>query len=617
MRGVTRAGWPAAVVVVLAAALVAGCTHASSDGSRAADANRPGAVHSAQVTAGKPTTVTADGITVTIPAGAAPAGATLRLSTRTPDPASLPPQLIPAGRAAVAEVDGGTLTAAATVTFPTPAGANGTDVVPVVVWQDGAGGWRWLPSAWTPGSTTITATTDHFSFGFPATVDVKKWIADRGAALTDYLTGRSGVAQPTCGDEKAARADGIRVTSDGGDSIKWCFGTQNGRRILKIANNRRTYTEIDYPKTWQVANPPSLSFTPETLSRALGTAAALVPAGDAARVIDGGDTLTLVVPAGRGGHVLAAISSESFLIDALYFGVNTYALVWKLGASQFDATTSWERIADYLAGLSDKGDGYHKAFKECSLASVDLAGPVSHAGPDLLKYAWHCVPALMQADIVATGIKMFAIGVVLSVVAGIVSAILDGVHLLVVGIRELWDDLASIGGKSDPSYDISLGYPPATLSLSGFGPIHWGESQADAEAMLGTHFQLLEMGNGCQQATLAGVPGLVFGIQDGRVVVGAVLGGAGAKTPVTDTGLHVGDAVSQALKAYPKLTIGADSSDAYSTRLEYISGGREVQLISMDPGDVLAPPNAATLARQTIDAMQFGLSTAVGEAPCV
>lgn len=50
-----------------------------------------------------------------------------------------------------------------------------------------------------------------------------------------------------------------------------------------------------------------------------------------------------------------------------------------------------------------QGEGYRKAFKDCSLASADLAGPVSHTGPDLLKYAWDCVPSLMQADIVATG----------------------------------------------------------------------------------------------------------------------------------------------------------------------------------------------------------------------
>lgn len=48
--------------------------------------------------------------------------------------------------------------------------------------------------------------------------------------------------------------------------------------------------------------------------------------------------------------------------------------------------------------------------------------------------------------------KIFAVGVVLSVVAGVVSAILDGVHLLVVGVRELWDDLpASAAGAIPPT----------------------------------------------------------------------------------------------------------------------------------------------------------------------
>lgn len=555
--------------------------------------------------AGKPTTVSVNGVSVIVPAGGAPAGATLHLTTRAPEAANLPPQLRPAGQAAVAEVDGGTLTQPATVTFPAPAGADGTNVIPVVVWQDGAGGWRWLPTDYTAGAATISATTDHFSFGFPATIDVRKWASDRRTDLVDYLTGRSGVAQPTCGDEHAVRADGLEVTSDGGDTVKWCFGKKNGQRVLKIANNRRTYSEIDYPSSWAVANSPSLSFTPETVSRALGTAAALPPRGYSARIVDGGDTLTLVVPPGRGGHVQASISSESFLIDAIFFGVSTYSAIAKATGPAAEATDgAWQRIAGQLAGIGAAGHGYEDAFKDCALATSHLAGPISHIGPDLLKYAWDCVPALMKAAIESTGVVMYAAGIVLKAIGAVVAFVLSGVHLLVSGIRELWDTVASIDGKSDALYDIRLGYPPATLSLTGLGPLTWGESQADAEAALGATFATQDLGNGCKQATLAALPGAVFGIQDGRVDVVAVGSGTGSVTKLaTDTGLHLGDPVNRIAAAYPGITSAPYVSDAYTTAYSYSHGGRTAQFLSSD--------------QKTIDTMQFGLSTSIGEYPCV
>jgi hypothetical protein len=160
---------------------------------------------------------------------------------------------------------------------------------------------------------------------------------------------------------------------------------------------------------------------------------------------------------------------------------------------------------------------------------------------------------------------------------------------------------------------------PQTLSLDGFGAaFSWGATRADAEAALGEQFVTQDAGNGCQQASLPGVPGVVFGIQDGRVVVAAVMrvpSRPDATTSVvTDTGLHIGDPVSRALQAYPTLVVRASGSDAYSTELVHVTGGREVQLISN--GTTLAPPDRTTLARQTIDDMQFGLVGSVGEAPC-
>ncbi|MFF5182154.1 hypothetical protein ACFY2Q_29470 [Micromonospora sp. NPDC000316] len=86
------------------------------------------------------------------------------------------------------------------------------------------------------------------------------------------------MAQPKCGDEAAARTEGVQVTSDGEDRVKWCFGVQDGRRVLKVANNTRAYLQISYPSGWKVVNGSATSFSTGTVARALGMTAA-VPSG--------------------------------------------------------------------------------------------------------------------------------------------------------------------------------------------------------------------------------------------------------------------------------------------------------------------------------------------------
>jgi len=593
------------VITLLCAAVVAGCTESPPD------TPEPDAGAEAAVSAGAPTTVQVDAITVTVPAGGAPEGSTLTLSTREPDAPDLPPEIQPVGQAAVATVDGGALSMPATVAFPLPAEVDGVDIVPMVLWQDTDDSWRWLPTDYQPGATTITATTDHFSWGFVATIDVRRWAEDRKTSVVNYLSSRSGVAQPTCGDEPAARVDGLQVSSDGGDSVKWCVGVQDGQRVLKVANNRRTYTEVVYPSGWQVSESNSVSFTPEGVSRALGTSFAFPPRGYAVRIVDGGDTLTLIVPDGASGQVQASASVLSWLIDALALGVETYSAVAKVAGSAGEAAAgSWDRIATSLTDLGAASSGYTEALKECGKAAGEFTDDeLTDIAGDVLQLAWTCVPALMKADIEETGITFFAMGIVLAAIGTVVSAVLTAAHLVLTGLREVYDGLASFGGNSDAVYDIALVRPRptpenTTVSLDGFGAVPWGASQADAEAALGSVFTTQDLGGGCSQASLDAFPGLTFGIQDGRLTVVAYgADPAGGPTPGTDTGLHIGDPIGAIGKAYPGISVGADPSDAYTTRYQDDEGGRTIQFLSFD--------------QSTIDSIQVGLTGSVGEYPCV
>lgn len=141
-------------------------------------------------------------------------------------------------------------------------------------------------------------------------------------------------------------------------------------------------------------------------------------------------------------------------------------------------------------------------------------------------------------------------------------------------------------------------YP--TISLAGFGPFQWGDTQAAAEQALGLNaFALSDLGGGCAQAELPGVLDTTFGISDGVVFAASVSG----NMVVTDTGVRIGDPVGKLSAAYPGITAGPGSGDALSTRYEYTSGGRTASFISYDG--------------TTVDWMTFGLQGTVNDTPCV
>ncbi len=157
----------------------------------------------------------------------------------------------------------------------------------------------------------------------------------------------------------------------------------------------------------------------------------------------------------------------AWLISAIQLGVDVYAAVAsRAGGALGDASkNSWSRIVKRLIGAEPIG-GYEDALHTCTRALGDnvtdspfLSTSTASAGKPLLKAAWGCVPALMQADIKDTGVRMFGLGVVLAAIGVIVGAILTATHLIVTGLRGIWDSFATIGGRSIPIYNIQVVSP--------------------------------------------------------------------------------------------------------------------------------------------------------------
>ena len=189
------------------------------------------------------------------------------------------------------------------------------------------------------------------------------------------------------------------------------------------------------------------------------------PRGTSTKIIDGGDTITLVLPADSGGAVSIQASFITWALSAIEFGVETYAMAAKVtpgsNAASRAAQGSWRRTLNRLIGVEPLGASA-EALRECGKSLGDyFTGPVTKTVTrnNMLKFAGKCVPKLMEADLASMGVRGIAAGTLTAAVGAAVSVILTAVNLLVTSTREVWDAVASFGGRSDPLYDMRITVP--------------------------------------------------------------------------------------------------------------------------------------------------------------
>lgn len=445
-------------------ALLGGCT-GSGTGSTTAPGTRMTAdgplTRSTSIRGASTTALEVGNIAVSIPAGAAPHGAALSLTTASIPHLDLPAPVHPVGRLAKVRL-GASLSEPATVSFPAPAALSDV-TLPVVFWQDGHRGWQVVPTSWKPGQARVTAVVSHFSWRFLGTIDAKAWAKKVSKTMAGFPTGRANVAQPHCQNETTARSGGVTVSTDGGDSIKWCFGEEHGNRILRISNNRRTFTQVTYPATWTRIDGGSLSFSTDTIARALGTFVSTSP-GREARILDGGDVLTLAVPSGASGQVQATMSTEALTISVIFTAIEAYGAVAELAGGAVAAAP--KRVPGKLKGLLAGASDVHqtKALRSCTTAFNKMTeDPIDASmAKSLLHLVFNCVPDMMTAYLKNESSRRVAL--LVSMTSAAVAAVLGFASGLINYGRYLWDEIASLGGNSDPEYTISIAQATPTAA---------------------------------------------------------------------------------------------------------------------------------------------------------
>lgn len=112
---------------------------------------------------------------------------------------------------------------------------------------------------WVPVAAKLSAdrqsasiVVDHLSW-FQALEDLVGNTADTfmseiRQSFDDLVDGSTAEAdKPKCENEKQARGDGYTIDSSSKVTLYWCFGMQDGKRILKVVNRMRYPLDVRHP----------------------------------------------------------------------------------------------------------------------------------------------------------------------------------------------------------------------------------------------------------------------------------------------------------------------------------------------------------------------------------
>lgn len=115
------------------------------------------------------------------------------------------------------------------------------EVAAILTSESPNGPWQVLPGTVVDGGRYVEATVSHLSFFSAFLVDWHALLNDLEGAWNSFTDGAySNASQPSCDNKSAATQDGYSTTvSMKGKTVLWCYGVENGRRVLKIIDNRR------------------------------------------------------------------------------------------------------------------------------------------------------------------------------------------------------------------------------------------------------------------------------------------------------------------------------------------------------------------------------------------
>jgi len=267
---------------------------------------------------------------------------------------------------------GGKLPEAATVTVHLDAAQPSGVLVVIATRQVQDGPWSFVPATLATDRRSASITIDHFSWFAPFTMLLSGLVEAFKSQLAEGLTGGlyQDVPKPKCSQEKQALTDGYSVKSSTSDSVFWCFGIQDGQRVLKLVNHRRYPMMVEH--TTKVLDEGSWTryASLSALSRAFsGKDSVLAP----------GDTITFSGEIERGTVRGARTSIDGFGQSLVAIQTAAEALLFiftKLGSKELNnkALLRWMDAATTagtcLEAFPNPGKVLTKCFDDKALAGL-------------------------------------------------------------------------------------------------------------------------------------------------------------------------------------------------------------------------------------------------------
>jgi hypothetical protein len=258
------------------------------------------------------------------------------------------------------------------------------------------GPWTLLKPVVSKDKTAATVRTDHFSLWQVITTSISGLVKAFKKEMLDGLSGdlTTEAEKPQCAKEDQARQSGYQITSSAKDTVYWCFGIEDGKRVLKVVNRRRYPLTMSHPGLTVLSSGKIWPDISQLARLGSGDRTVLFPFDEVVMQAD--------LPDGSSGGISTDFDRLAQTLYTLQVGVDTAAgILTRFGAGE--GVISNGAIIKSKFDLLVKGMGDVLKADGCSKAVRDLnAGAIFKAcfDPDqiMAAFSWKGLPfALISA----------------------------------------------------------------------------------------------------------------------------------------------------------------------------------------------------------------------------
>lgn len=239
-----------------------------------------------------------------------------------------------------------------TLTLPLlrPAPTDGEIVVFTA--EAAEGPWSPVPTTVAPDGLHVTVQVSHLSFFTALRISTAEVLHALKTEIIDGLTGdfTAEAERPQCSGEDEARSDGYSITSTQSDTVYWCFGIENGVRVLRVVNNRRYPLLMEYPGLAVVSQDNDATWARFGEFIAGKSKITVLPRSQAVFAVDINPaqqgTVSTTVDA-LGQHVYAAFTGIEALVEILTrFGAGSGSEAINIAGDLLSAADCYQQLGD-------------------------------------------------------------------------------------------------------------------------------------------------------------------------------------------------------------------------------------------------------------------------------